>query len=95
MFVQSPEKIRKDADLTAYRMAKMLGISQKNYNDIITGAIKVPNGKVIANLILIAVNYANWSEKKALKNICADFGIDSDALEQRYNKNKKIEYKNK
>ena len=95
MQVQSPEKIREDAKLTAYRMAKMLGISQKNYNDIITGAIKTPNGKIIINLILIAINYAGWSERKALQEVCKDFGIDEPTLEQRYNKNKKIEYKKK
>jgi len=93
MRVQTPEMIRKDADLTAYRMAKMLGISQKNYNDIVTGSIKYPNGRVIANLILIAVNYANWTEKKALKAICNDFGIDESEMKIRYNDNKKVEYK--
>lgn len=93
MRVQTPEMIRIDANLTAYRMAKMLGISQKNYNDIVVGAIKYPNGRVIANLILIAVNYAKWSEKKALKAICQDFGIDEDAMKERYNDNKKVEYK--
>lgn len=95
MQVQSPENIRKDANLTPYRMAKMLGITQKNYKDIAEGKTKIPSGKVIANLILIAVNYADWSVERALSEVCADFGIDESAMKIRYNDNKKVEYKNK
>lgn len=93
MNVQSPEIIREKAKLTAYRIAKMLGISQKNYTDIVSGAIKVPSGKTIANLILVAVQYAKMTEKEALSLICADFGVDQDEMKERYNKNKKVIYK--
>lgn len=95
MRVQSPEIIREKAEMTAYRIAKMLGISQKNYNDIVSGAIKIPSGRVIANLILIAVKYAKMTEKEALKLICDDFGIDQSEMKERYNDNKKVEYKKK
>lgn len=90
MQVQSPEIIRKNANMTAYRIAKMLGISQKNYNDIVSGLIKIPSGRVIANLILIAVKYAKMTEKEALRLICDDFGIDQDVMKERYNENKKV-----
>lgn len=90
MNVQSPEIIREKADLTAYRMAKMLGVSQRNYADIISGKIKIPSGRTITNLIIIAVKYANMSEAHAVKLICKDFGISAETIEERYGMNKKI-----
>ena len=72
----------------------MLGISQTNYQDIISGKIKIPSGRTIANLILIAVRYANMTEAQALKLVCDDFGIDPGVLEEKYNDNKKYK-KNK
>jgi transcriptional regulator with XRE-family HTH domain len=89
MHVQSPEIIRKDANLSEYRIAKMLGVSQTNYQDIVSGKIKIPSGRTIASLIMIAIRYAGYTEAKALKMVCDDFGIDPEIIEQKYNDNKK------
>lgn len=95
MQVQSPEIIREEASLTPYRIAKMLGISQKNYKDIISGHIKVPNGKMIIGLIIIGVKYAKMPLERIIELISADFGISEADLVDRYNENKKVNYKSK
>lgn len=95
MQVQSPEIIREKAGLTRYRMAKMMGISQRNYADIVSGKIKIPSGKPVVILIMIGVEYANMPESEVIDLVCTDFGISAHELTVRYNKNRKVHYKNK
>ena len=89
MQVKSLETIRKKAELTEYRMAQMLGISQTNYQQIIHGTIKTPSSKVSLGALQIARNYTSLSLESALDMLSKDLGISADTLSERYNDNKK------
>ncbi len=80
MRVKSPEIIRKKADFTEYRMAKMLGISQTNYSQIISGKIKTPSSKVSTKLVIIAVNFAGYTYESATALVAKDLGISEDDI---------------
>ncbi len=89
MRVKSLEIIRKEADLTEYRMAEMLGISQTNYQQIVSGKIKSPSSKVALGALQIARLYGKMSLDEVVDRLSKDMGISADKIEKAYQGNKK------
>ena len=87
--VQELERIRKAAGFTEYRMAKVLGVGQRNYADMVTGKIKNPSGKVIIAALQVTILYTSLDPIAVLGNLAEHYGITRHALDDRRAENKK------
>jgi transcriptional regulator with XRE-family HTH domain len=90
--MQGLEKIRKsgkDGVITAYRFARMIGVSDSSYGKMLKGTIKTPSGKVIIAALLVAILYTDLTFEEIVRIFCQDFGVSEEAIKEAYAENKK------